>query len=240
MPMSLADRIGIEKHELISIVGAGGKTTILSSLSRDLATPASRIILTTTTMMAADQVSKPTCWSDDPIEVEKALEPGAPLFVVTGEAPGKATGPTAGAVDRLFLETAADFVIVEADGARSMSIKAPADHEPVIPRLSTTVIVVASIDAIGRPISEVAHRPGLVAELAGVQVNDPLTITDAATVLLHEDGGLKSIPERARAVVALTKVTPATEATAKELATILVGHPLIDRVVKVPSRAVDQ
>ena len=94
MPISLADRIGIGEHELISIVGAGGKTTILSTLGRDLAAPSHRVILTTTTMMAADQVSKPTCWSDDPIEVEKVLGPGAPLFVVAGEVPGKATGPT--------------------------------------------------------------------------------------------------------------------------------------------------
>ncbi len=231
MSVSLADRIGIAERELISIVGAGGKSTILFALGRDLSAPSLRIILTTTTMMAADQITEPTCWSDDPIEVEKVLEPGVPLFVVTAEVPGKATGPTPDAVSRLFLDTNADFVIVEADGARSMSIKAPADHEPVIPRLSTMVIVVSAIDAIGRPISEVAHRPDLVANLAGVHVDDPLTITDAARVLLHGDGGLKDIPGPTRVVMAITKVTPATEAAADELATILAEHPRIDRVV---------
>lgn len=234
MSITLADRIGIAERELISIIGAGGKSTILFTLGKELADPSRRVILTTTTMMAADQVTEPTCWTDDPIEVEKVLEPGLPLFVVTAEIPGKATGPTPAAVDRLFLETSADFVIVEADGARSMSIKAPAAHEPVIPRLSTTVIVVAAIDAIGRPISEVAHRPERVANLAGIGIDDPLTITDAARVLLHGDGGLKGIPGPTRVVMAITKVTQRTEESANRLATILAEHPRIDRVVALP------
>jgi len=238
MSLSLADRIGIGDHELVSIVGAGGKSTILFQLGRDLATPSGRVILTTTTKMAADQITEPTCWSDDPTEVDRVLEPGRPLFVVTGEVPRKATGPAARATDRLFLETTADHLIVEADGARSMSIKAPADHEPVIPDLSTTVVVVTGIDAIGRPISEVAFRPDLVAKIAGAEVDDELTIERAATVLLHHNGGLKSIPDASRIVIALTKVTPETRGSASDLATILGAHPRVDRVISLTSSSV--
>ncbi len=238
--MSLADRIGIGRRELVSIVGAGGKSTILFTLGRDLAAPSGRVILSTTTKMAEDQITEPTCWSDDPANVEEALESGRPLFVATGRVPGKITGPTPDDVDRLFVETTADHILVEADGARSMSIKAPADHEPTIPSTSTTVIVVTGIDAIGRPISEVAHRPELVAAIAGIAVSDVLTIENAAEVLLHPNGGMKSIPPTARVVMALTKATPATENAAKDLAMILAGHPRVDRVVKLSSRSVDQ
>ena len=238
MAISLADRIGIGAHELVSIVGAGGKSTILFTLGRDLAAASRRVILTTTTKMAADQITEPTCWSDDPTEVERLLDPGRPLFVVTGEVPGKVTGPTAEAADRLFRETTADHLIVEADGARSMSIKAPADHEPLIPSISTTVIVVAGIDAIDRPISEIAHRPELVAEIAGITQDDPLTIGDAARVLLHPTGGLKNIPPTARVVMAITKVAPDTEESSRALATILEAHPRVDRVVTLTSGSV--
>jgi len=240
MAASLADQVGIGAHELISIVGAGGKSTILFELGRDLAAPSGRVILTTTTKVAADQVTEPTCWSDDPTEVEEALESGRPLFVVTGEVPGKATGPLPDAVDRLFVETAVDHMIVEADGARSMSIKAPADHEPVIPDLSTTVIVVVGIDAIGRPVSEVAFRPDLVATISGIEEDDAMTVPNAAEVLLHAHGGLKGIPETARVVMSIAKVTPNTEETAQELAKMLEAHPRVDRVVEVTRRSVDQ
>ncbi|MEA3502669.1 MAG: hypothetical protein U9R47_07825, partial [Actinomycetota bacterium] len=56
-----------------------------------------------------------------------------------------------------------------------------------------------------------------------------------AAVLLNPDGGMKGIPEAARVVVALTKVTPKTEQSAEELATILRGHPRVDRVVSILS-----
>lgn len=233
--MSLSERIGIGKRELISIVGAGGKSTILFALGRNLAVPSGRVILTTTTKMAVDQITEPTCRSSVPAEVETALEPGRPLFVVTGEVPGKVTGPGPDAVDRLFTETTADHVIVEADGARSMLIKAPAAHEPVLPSLSTTVIVLAAIDAIGRPISEIAHRPDHVATIAGVGIDDPLAIEGAAAVLLHEGGGLKGIPSAARVVMAIARVTPDTEQAAGSLAMILRSHPRIDRVVTLRS-----
>jgi len=158
-----------------------------------------------------------------------------PLFVVAGRVPGKVTGPSKTAVDRIFLETTVDYVIVEADGARKMMIKAPAEHEPVIPEASTTVIVTMGFDAIGRSIADVAHRPDRVAALTGLTVDDLLTVDAAAQVLLHPTGGLKNIPASARVVMALTKVAPDTEHSAKELATILAAHSRVDRVVAVLS-----
>lgn len=231
MTPPLREQLGLDRHELVAIVGAGGKSTIMLTLGRELAEPSGRVVLTTTTKVAADQVTDPTCWSDDPVDVESALAPGRPLFVATGEIPGKAVGPPPDAVDRLFLETSVDYLIVEADGARSMLIKAPADHEPVIPSLATTVIVVASIDAIGRPISEVAFRPDLVARIAGVGVDESLTIGHAAAVLLHPNGGLKSIPDPTRVVMALTKATRVRDHVSRQLAAILDCHSSVDRVI---------
>jgi probable selenium-dependent hydroxylase accessory protein YqeC len=155
--------------------------------------------------------------------------------VARGAVPGKVTGPTPDDTDRLFLETTADHVVVEADGARSMSVKAPADHEPVIPGRSTLVIVVASIDAVGRPIREVAHRPERVAALAAIAEDEILTTSDLASVLLHPDGGLKDIPESARVAVVVTRVAPETERSAASLTELLLAHPSVDRVVTLPA-----
>jgi molybdenum cofactor cytidylyltransferase len=231
MTSPLYERFGVQRRELVAIVGAGGKSTIMFTLGRELAASPSMVILTTTTRIAADQLIDPACWSDDPVVVDAALVPVIPIFVATGRIPGKVTGPSPTAVNRLFTETRADHIIVEADGARSMAIKAPADHEPVIPTSSTTVIVVAAVDAIGRPISQVAHRPHRLAGLIQAQPDDHLTIGDVATVLLHAEGGLKGIPENARVVMATTNVTPATRETARELVTILESHSKVERAI---------
>jgi molybdenum cofactor cytidylyltransferase len=232
MTAPLHQRVGLGPHELVALVGAGGKSTILAMLARELS--GLRVIVTTTTRMAEDQVTQPTCWSDDPAVVDATLEPGAPLFVAGGRVPDKVTGLSPAAVDDLFHRTHADHVLVEADGARGMAIKAPADHEPVIPSASTTVIVVASIDAVGHPITEVAHRHVLVAQLIGTHPDSPLTVEGAATVLLHRNGGMKGIPAGARVVMAVTMVTPATRETADALTALLKSDPRVERVITLP------
>lgn len=237
MTAPLREQFDLGRRELVSIVGAGGKTTILRTLGEELATARAQVVLTTTTMLAEDQVHEPACWSDLPSEVEARFSPGVPLFVVAGRVPGKVTGPSKTVVDRIFLETTVDYIIVEADGARKMMIKAPAEHEPAIPEASTTVIVTMGFDAIGRSIIDVAHRPERVAELAGLTVDDPLTTDTAAQVLLHPTGGLKSIPSGANVVMALTKVTAGTRGAAQELATILETHPRVNSAVLLPSNS---
>ena len=231
MTAPLHEQLGIGRHELISIVGAGGKSTVLFSLGRELAEIGARVILTTTTKMAREQVTEPACWSVDPVDVEQCLAKGSPVFVALLTVPGKVTGPTPEGTDRLFVETTADFVIVEADGARSMLVKAPAGHEPVVPGTSTLVIVVAAIDAVWRPIRDVAHRPDRVAGLAEVSEDGVLTVADLASVLLHPEGGLKAIPESARIAIVITRVTAATEQSAADLTELLSAHPRIDRTV---------
>jgi len=230
----LREQLGVGEHELICIVGAGGKSTVLFLLGHQLAEVGYRVILTTTTKMARDQVTEPACWSADPVAVERHLVAGSPLFVARGTVPGKVTGPTPEGVDRLFAETTTDHVLVEADGARSMSIKAPAEHEPVIPATSTLVIVVAAIDAVGRSIREVAHRPERVATLAGVGEDDALTVPNLASILLHSNGGLKGIPESARVAVVITRATVDMEQSAADLTGRLLAHPRIDHTITLP------
>lgn len=235
MSRSLRSQLDLRERELVAIVGAGGKSTVLFTLGRELAADSRTVVLTTTTKMAQDQVTEPACWSVDPGDVDRALNPGEPLFVAVGTVPGKVTGPTAGEVDRLYADTATDFVIVEADGARSMSMKAPADHEPVIPSQSTLVVVVVGIDAIGRPLGEVAHRPERIEAITGQSADSIVTVDDVAAILLHPEGGLKQIPDGARVAIAITKVTPETEQTAADLRALLTAHPSIDRVVAMPA-----
>jgi hypothetical protein len=42
--------------------------------------------------------------------------------------------------------------LVEADGARGLLVKAPGLHEPTIPPCADLVCVLASLDAVGRPL----------------------------------------------------------------------------------------
>lgn len=207
MTGSLADRLQLRDRELISVVGAGGKTTTVKTLGHELATRGARVVVTTTTKMGRDQVGSDAICSSDPAEVALAVESRSPLFVACSLTDAKVTGPSPEQVDALFGHPGIDHVIVEADGARKMLIKAPAEHEPQIPSLATTVLVVASAKAIGRPISDVAHRPARAAHLAGASPGDLLTEEHVSRILCSKEGGLRGIPSGARKIALLTGAT---------------------------------
>ena len=49
-------------------------------------------------------------------------------------------------------------------------------HEPPIPEFTDTVIVVAGLSALGKPLTdEFVHRAEIFSQLSGLQINQPIT-----------------------------------------------------------------
>jgi len=89
-------------------------------------------------------------------------------------------------------------LIFEADGSRSIPLKAPGEHEPPIPAWARQVIVVVGASALGLPLNEgTVFRAGRYAELTGLQEGETITIESVRDMLLHPLGGLKNIPPAA-------------------------------------------
>ena len=84
------------------------------------------------------------------------------------------------------LEGAADYLLVEADGAKMLPLKAHAEHEPVIPECAKRTVCVVGIDGVGRPISQACHRTERFARLAGASTADATTPEMVARVLEAE------------------------------------------------------
>lgn len=84
------------------------------------------------------------------------------------------------------LEGAADYLLVEADGAKMLPLKAHAEHEPVIPECAKRTVCVVGIDGVGRPISQACHRAEHFARLAGASTADATTPEMVACVLEAE------------------------------------------------------
>lgn len=84
------------------------------------------------------------------------------------------------------LEAAADYLIVEADGAKTLPLKAHAQHEPVIPECAKQTVCVVGIDGVGKPVSRACHRQERFAQLAGASTGDAVTPEMVARVLRAE------------------------------------------------------
>ena len=176
--MKLAPLLKIEKG-VTAIIGSGGKTTLLRTLSGELP---GRVLLCTSTHFQG-YADLPTVLDPTESDLRKALA-ARPIVCVAGRS------PTGKLVDcGLPYETLADladFVLVEADGSRRRPLKAHALHEPVIPPCTRQVICVVGLSGLHRPVSEVVHRPELFCPLAGCTPEDEATPERVARALVQE------------------------------------------------------
>ncbi|MCA1949561.1 MAG: putative selenium-dependent hydroxylase accessory protein YqeC, partial [Treponema sp.] len=61
-----------------------------------------------------------------------------------------------------------DLVLAEADGSKHLPVKAPAEHEPVLPDLCDIVLGCVGLDCLGLPMDEAhVHRPALFGAVTG-------------------------------------------------------------------------
>ena len=232
-----------DANELIAIVGGGGKTSLMFALANSLP---GRIVATTTTRIFAAQMKLAAAtvfFTPESAEffkrVSENLDEFGQCLVIgeVGERQEKAFGIPLELSWQMLAQPDVDFVLVEADGSRMRPIKAPADHEPVIPPDATVVVPVVGMDALERPLSEIAHRPEKVEELLMVNsqlsiVNGMLTPEAVAKILTHPLGGLKNVPEEARIIPLLNKVESEVQlATAREIAQQTLHEPRINQVV---------
>ena len=73
-----------------------------------------------------------------------------------------------------------DFLIIEADGAKMLPLKAPASHEPVILKNTTMVVGVAGIDSLFKSINKICHRPEQVCKILRKNYNHKINTKDIA------------------------------------------------------------
>ncbi len=228
MPL-LADLITLPAHPLISIVGAGGKTTTMYTLADELAQRGKRVITTTTTNIYFPQQGETDTLIVSP-ETPRLLKMIRASWeqhqrITVAASPtgaGKLAGLRPDQPYELLMKSGADVVIVEADGARHHMIKAPAEHEPAVSPQTNVALLMLSAEAINQPLSgEVAHRPEMFAKVAGINMGDVLTPEIVARVMLSELGGMKNIPEWAVVYLLITHASENQQNTVQELGSLV-------------------
>ncbi|MBI3962947.1 MAG: putative selenium-dependent hydroxylase accessory protein YqeC [Deinococcus sp.] len=223
--MELSQALDVRPKEVVAFIGAGGKTTALRRLGSELAARGRRVLLTSTTKIEpqAGEVDTECITSLEQARQVITSRPdwSRPLLLVTERLPTRLRGMPPEWVDALT--NTVDYLLVQADGSARRPFKAPAAHEPVLPRSATLVVAVLGLEAIGSPIDdEHVHRPELVAEFSGLPLGAALTIQGAAQVLLHPRGGFRNVPAGARRMVLMNKVDDAERlATAQALTQLL-------------------
>lgn len=181
-------QLHMDKHRVIALVGGGGKSSTLYALAREARDAGRSVIVTTTTHIMAH----PGLFLTDdaaPAALSRHLAAHGILTLGRFLKEGKLTGVG----DVAACSTVADITLVEADGARTLPLKAPANHEPVIPPCANAVLALAGMDCVGLPIGETCHRPAQVCALLDRPADHLVTPQDVAAVLTSAIGGRKGV-----------------------------------------------
>jgi molybdenum cofactor cytidylyltransferase len=225
--MSYLDSLGIQLGDCVAFVGAGGKTSLVHRLVREIASRGHRALFTTTTkiwkpqegvfdvialrenasfedILSSDWQTACLAASIEGESVERPVERSI-MPVVQTKIKGFTPEQVCNLHSALVSRDSSLITLVEADGARGALLKAPAEHEPQIPPCANIVCVVACLDAIGHPLdNRVAFRAERIARLTQTKIGSEITSKLVSDLLCHPEGGLKQIPTTAKRIGILT------------------------------------
>jgi probable selenium-dependent hydroxylase accessory protein YqeC len=219
----------VEAEGVVCAVGAGGKKTLLYALAERV--PRS-VVTATVRIPIFDEHVADVVVTDDPARTVRETADWPVGVVPEREREDRYRGYDPEQIASLA-DSRADAVLVKADGARTRRLKAPGDHEPQIPDCADVVVPIASVRAVGEPLSEaVAHRPERVAALTDRSVGETIRAEDVATVLAHAEGGRKDVPAGTTVVPLLNMADDAALVqTATAVAEGVHDRATVDRVV---------
>lgn len=179
---------------ITSIVGAGGKTTVLSKLVEYGRLQGQPTLVTTTTKLYESQVAQwNPYYGEDFNRADElctaAVHQGRCAAWFGGIDGTKVTALSSRQIDDMHKVHPNWQILVEADGAREKWLKAPKETEPVIPKETTMTIGVINLQMLGQAIDEEhVHNMAEVSEVMERRVGAVVTPHMLARLVLHPHG----------------------------------------------------
>lgn len=212
--MRLTDALRIRPGIVAALTGAGGKSTAMGLIARELKgqTP---VLLTTTTKLGLEQsdlAENHVVLEGDvlDLELESVIGEGASVLITgpRGDEGLKWSGISLDLLSKLIVQCKDinAVTIVEADGSRGRSLKFPAEHEPVVPRETDLVVPVVGLDVIGKELHESdVHRAVRFSEHLGIDLGAFVKCDHIIQYFSDKRGGLKGVPSGSDVRVLLNK-----------------------------------
>lgn len=229
---------------IVCFIGAGGKTSLMFKLASELAADGDSVLTTTTTkiLTPTKEQSPHLILATNVAEIEKkvrrAIGTWTHISAASKEMPnqkGKLIGFAPDIIDELQQTKLAKWILVEADGAAGKPLKAPGNHEPVIPKNCHSIVAVIGLDSIGRSLDEKSvFRSNLFSHISGIGMGESITELSIAKALEGKEGLLKNCPPHAFKAIFLNKAdTPGRLLAAKNIAQIIKGNrtPNLTRII---------
>ncbi|MCL2616062.1 MAG: selenium cofactor biosynthesis protein YqeC [Defluviitaleaceae bacterium] len=190
--MSSIHKFNIQRGDVVSIVGAGGKTSLMFALAKALRGIGMRVLVATTTKI---HIPREGLYDHILIggDAEKVLNFDKQGICVIGASINHRGKLTAFEPETLLrFSVAFDVTLLEADGARERLLKGWADHEPAVLPYSSKTIAVLNLSMLGKPPSPTyIHRLPLFLALCELGEHEPITHAALRKLVVKPSGIFK-------------------------------------------------
>ncbi|MCT4620567.1 MAG: selenium cofactor biosynthesis protein YqeC [Marinisporobacter sp.] len=190
--MGIIDYMDLKEKDIVSIVGAGGKTSLLFYLGKKLKNH--KVLLTTTTKIYVPQNHQYDFICIDKnefLKVSKKNQKGIYVYGTKVNGENKLIGLKEEQLDRIRNDF--DYILIEADGAKEKQIKGWNDTEPVVYEKTKKTIGVLDIQALGLEVSEKnVHRSEAFCKMTHLKEGDHITLEALLKAIVHPEGLFKN------------------------------------------------
>lgn len=202
MEKQLAMKLG--ETEVISFVGAGGKTTSIRRLAGYLKSQGKKVLCTTSTAINIPEEGSYDAYFLGSLGEEYRPQEASVTYYGQYERSQMLRNQDLEALEQIIARDLFDYILIEADGARRKPIKAPRDGEPVIVDKTSITLGLVGLDCLGKKIEDTVQRPEIFAQILGLNLNHVLEAADIIALARHEQGLFKDF--RGKKILLLNKV----------------------------------
>ena len=241
MKPSLIDNLELTGKGVISLIGAGGKTSLMFRLARELTDSGKTVLTTTTTkiFMPEPDQSPETIFAgsiEELVTKSTACLKRYPHFSAGrayDPAIKKLNGFNPDTIDQLWRTTLFDWIIVEADGAKRKPLKATNSHEPVLPKVTSHLVLVTGLDVVGCPLDDThVHRATLFSHNTGIGLGNIIDEPAIAIAIAFEIKKACALGHPLTSLVFLNKADTRQRIRAGlKIGTLLQQNPNLDKVI---------
>ena len=174
---------------VVTVIGSGGKTSLIWHLAGVLTGRNRRVLVTPTTKMFVPDKKFYDRYCNG---VPPCLDSGVTLTGTFNEANGKLEALPPGELEAII--PGCDIVLIEGDGSGGLPLKAWAEYEPVVPSFTNITVGVLPLWPLGKPVSEnLVHRLPLFTALTGAVPGKVLEIEHLLRLITGSGGAVNGV-----------------------------------------------
>lgn len=188
--MKLKEVLDIKLGDVVTIVGAGGKTTLMFTLGEELRGEG-KVLITTTTKIYMPKTKQFDFLEINPNGFSKEVsKTGIYIYGEGLDDENKIKGLNLKLLEKQLHKF--DYVLVEGDGSKKKPIKGWREDEPVVSSNTTKTVGVLSIEVVGKEINEEnIHRVDRFLDITNSKLDDVIDLEMITSLVFHEKGLFK-------------------------------------------------